>query len=380
MAQIKHLFIISGEPSGDLNAAGLVVEILKINPKINISGVGGVHLRKTGSEILYDIKELAVIGFFDVLRKLPQFLSLKNLILQKIESSRPDAIILVDFSGFNLRLARAINKKIPVIYYVSPQVWASRKGRVNTIKDYVSKMFVLFKFEEEFYKKYGVAADFVGHPLLETAVPSMAKKEFLSSLKLSDTKTTIALLPGSRRQEIENILPLMLKTALLLDKEMGGLQFIIAKSSALGWEIYNHKVEGLDLALKIVEGKTCDCLNAADFSLIASGTATLEATIMQKPFAVIYKMGLLNYLLYLPQVKIPYIGLANIIAGKKIVPEFIQFRARPTEIARKVLGLLKSPQELVRMRENLSLAASSLGEKGAAHRAAKKILDFLNNN
>lgn len=360
-----------------MNAAGLITEILKIDPKINISGVGGAHLRKTGSEIICDIKELAVIGFFDVLRKLPQFLSLKKLILQKIESSRPEAIILVDFSGFNLRLARAINKKIPVIYYVSPQVWASRKGRIKTIRDYVSRMIVLFKFEEEFYKKYGVAADFVGHPLVEIAVPSMTKKEFLCGLKFSEDKTTIALLPGSRRQEIENILPLMLKTALLLNKEIAELQFIIAKSPALDWEIYNRKVRRLGLALKIVEGKTCDCLNAADFSLVASGTATLEATIMQKPFAVIYKMGLLNYLLYLPQVKIPYIGLANIIAGKKIVPEFIQFGARPTEIARRVLGLLKNPQELVRMREDLSLAASSLGEKGAAGRAAKKILDFL---
>lgn len=379
MAQINRLFIICGEPSGDINAGMLAAAILKINPKIKISGVGGAALRNTGAQIYCDIKELSVIGLFDVLKKLPKFLALRKLILQKIDKEKPDAVILVDFSGFNLRLAKAINKAIPVIYYVGPQVWASRKGRVKTIKEYISKMVVLFKFEEEFYRRYGIAADFAGHPLLEATRPTMAKKEFLLSLKLSETKTTLALLPGSRRQEIEKILPVMLKTALLLNKKLGDLQFVIAKSPAVDWEIYNRRAAGAGLDLKIVEGKTYDCLNVADFSLVASGTATLEATIMQKPFAVVYKLSLLNYLLYLPQVKVPYIGMANIIAGKKIVPEFIQFGATPGKIAHTVQGLLRDPEKLQQMKEELSLAASSLGEKGASQRAAELILNFLKN-
>jgi lipid-A-disaccharide synthase len=380
MAQIRHLFIVCGEPSGDLNAAMLSQAILKINPEIKISGIGGTYLRQAGAEICCDIDKLPVIGLFDALRKLPRFLALRKFILQKINSEKPDAIILVDFSGFNLRLAKAINKKIPVIYYVSPQVWASREGRVKTVKNYISKMIVFFKFEEDFYRRRGVAVDFVGHPLLEAVKPSMAKKEFLLSLKFSDTKTTLALLPGSRRREIEEILPVMLQTAVLLNKNMGNLQFVIAKSPAVDWQIYNRKTSGVDLDLKVVEGKAYDCLNVAEFSLVASGTATLEAAIIQNPFAVVYKLNLFNYLFYLPQVKVPYIGMANIVAGRKIVPEFIQFGAAPEKIAQAVQKLLQNPAKLEQMKKDLSLVVSSLGEKGAALRAAQITLDFLKDN
>lgn len=376
MAQ-KHILIICGEASGDLNAAGLIQALKKINPEIKISGVGGQHLASAGAEIYGDIKDLAVIGLFDVLKKLPKFFALQKLILQKIKAEAPDAIILVDFSGFNLRLARKINKTIPTIYYISPQVWASRQGRVKTIKKYISKMLVLFKFEEEFYKKYGIDAKFVGHPLLDIVKPTMEKKEFLNNLGLSESKTTLALLPGSRKAEIENILPVMLKAAMLIRKEIVDAQYVIAKSPQLDRDIYNRKIRGLNLDVKIAEGKTYECLESADFALVASGTATLETAIMQKPFVVIYKMNLLNYLLYRPQVKVPHISMANIVAQKKIVPEFIQFQANPKKIADQVIKLLQNPPELEQMKKELSKIKSSLGEKGASSRAAQIILDFL---
>ena len=202
MAEIKHIFIICGEASGDLNAASLAKAILQISPETKISGVGGILLRQTPATIYRDIKDLSVIGLFDVLKKLPGFFSLQKLILDKIKEEKPDAIILVDFSGFNLRLAKKINKTIPVIYYVSPQVWASRPGRVKTIKKYIHKMLVLFKFEEEFYKRYGIDVTFVGHPLLDIVGPTMEEKEFLNKFGLLEAKTTITLLPGSRKQEI----------------------------------------------------------------------------------------------------------------------------------------------------------------------------------
>jgi lipid-A-disaccharide synthase len=390
----KHLIIVCGEPSGDLNAACLAQAIKEINPSIKISGVGGHLLRQAGAEIFYDIKDLSVIGLFDALKKLPLFFSLRKLILQKIQEERPAAIILVDFSGFNLRLAKAIAKRLPVIYYVSPQVWASRQGRVKTIKKYIHKMIVLFKFEEEFYKKHGIDAEFTGHPLLDIARPSTEKKEFLTSLNLSDAKTTIALLPGSRQSEINNLLPIMLETARIIADKIQNVQFMIAKSPQVSPEIYDKWLGRVNLDgstpltinpersrridLRIIEGKTYDCLNAADFCLVCSGTATLETAIIGKPFAIIYKMNLFNYLLYRPQVKIPYIGMVNIVAGKMIVPEFIQFKATPPQIASVALEIFRDPAAREQMKQGLAQVRSALGFSGASLRAAKIVVDFIN--
>ena len=372
-----HILIICGEASGDLNAGNLAQALKAINPRIKISGVGGASLRRAGVEVFYDIKDLGVMGFFDALKKLPKFLLLKKLILQKINTEKPDAIIMVDFSGFNLRLAKEINKKIPAIYYISPQVWASRPGRIKTVKNYIHKMIVLFKFEEEFYKKYGIDVDFIGHPLLDIVRPTMEKREFLNQFNLSESKTTVALLPGSRRQEIEKILPVMLKTAVLLQRAIPNLQFVIAKTPQISIEIYNRIADGANIDLKVIEGKTYDCLNIADFCLVASGTATLETAIMQKPFCIIYKMNLLNYLLYRPQVKVPYIGMVNIVTRKKIIPEFIQFQATPKKISDRVAAILRDPSEIEQMKNDLAQVKSLLGEKQAAQRAAQIILTYI---
>ena len=374
----KHILIICGEPSGDLQAANLTKAIKEITPSVKISGVGGTLMHQAGAQIYRDIKELAVIGLFDVLKKLPNFFSLKKTILTKIKQEKPDAVILVDFSGFNLRLAKAINKSIPVIYYISPQVWASRPGRIKTIKEYISKMIVIFRFEEEFYKRHAIDADFVGHPLLDIVKPTMDKKEFLNKFDLSESKITIALLPGSRRQEIKNILPIMLKTSMLISKGLGNVQFVIAKSAEVGWDVYNYIIGSLDIELKIIEGKTYNCLELADFCLVASGTATLETAIMQKPFVIIYKMDLLNYLFYRPQVKVPSIGMVNIVADRKIIPEFIQFQANPNKIAHQVLRILQNPSQIQQIKNDLAQIKALLGEKGASQRAAKIIIDFLN--
>jgi lipid-A-disaccharide synthase len=374
----KHILIICGEASGELHAANLTKKILEINPAIEISGIGGTLLAESGGDVFYDIKDLAVLGVFDVLRKLPKFIALKNLILEKIKNDKPDLIILVDFSGFNLRLARKINKSIPIIYYISPQVWASRRGRIETIRKYIHKMIVIFKFEEEFYKRHGINVEFVGHPLLDIVRPLRERNEFFNRLKLYENKTTIALLPGSRREEIKRILPIMLKASTIILKNRQDTQFLVVKSHLVDWDSYHGITHKFDINLEVIEGKTYDCLNVADFCLVCSGTATLETAIMQKPLLVIYKMSLLNYLLYRPQVKIPYIGMVNIVAGKKIVPEFIQYNAKPQKIADYVISVLSDNQKLNAIKENLSVVRNSLGENGASERAAKIVVDFLN--
>jgi lipid-A-disaccharide synthase len=239
-------------------------------------------------------------------------------------------------------------------------------------------MIVLFKFEEEFYKREGIDVDFVGHPLLDLAGPTMDKEEFRRDLGFPESKTTIALLPGSRKQEIKHILPVMLRAVNLVHKKRPDIQLVVAKSAQVDWDIYKRIAGNSRAGLKIIEGQTYDCLNIADFCLVASGTATLETAIMQKPFAIIYKLGLLNYLLYRPQIRVPYIGMVNIVAGKMIVPEFIQFRATAGKIAAAALQILNNPSRIKEIKEQLSSVKSSLGEKGASMRAARLIVDFLN--
>ena len=377
MAEIKKIFIVCGEPSGDLLAGNLIEAIKKLDPEIKFSGVGGAYLAKSGCEIFYNIKELSVMGLFDVLKKLPKFLNLKKIVLKKIAAHKPDAIIFVDFSGFNLRLAKAINKRIPVIYYVSPQVWASREGRVNCIKKFVSRMIVLFKFEEDFYKQRAIQATCVGHPLIDLVNPILKKQDFLNNYKISPAKKIIALLPGSRKQEVKLILPLMLASAKLLNDNFPQTQFIIAKSPNLDAQIYQNECKKFIPDLKIIDGLTCDCLNMAEASMVCSGTATLEAAIIGKPFVIVYKTNLFNYLLYRPQIKIPYIGMVNIVAGKKIIPEFIQFSANPKKIAEAIINLIQNPEQTNQMKQNLEALKLNLGQRGAAERAAKLILDFI---
>ncbi len=239
---------------------------------------------------------------------------------------------------------------------------------------------MLFKFEQEFYKSRGIDVDLVGHPLLDIVKPGIDKEEFHKTLGFSAAATTVALLPGSRKQEIKNILPVMLETARIIQKKKPDTRFVVAKSAQVDWEYYQRITKKFKLNLKIIEGRTYDCLNIADFCLVASGTATLETAIMQKPFAVIYRLGLLNYLLYRPQIKVPYIGMVNIVAGKMIVPEFIQFQARAAKIAQTTLEILENPSRLKEIKDNLAAVKNSLGEKGAASRAAAIIVDFLNNH
>lgn len=377
MEKIKKIFIICGEPSGDLLAGNLSQVIKTLDPNIQISGVGGINLANSGCEIFYNIKELAVMGLFDVLRKLPKFFKLKKIILEKINKDKPDAVILVDFSGFNLRLAKALNKGVPVIYYVSPQVWASRKGRINYIKKFISMMLVLFKFEEEFYRRNGIQSTCVGHPLLDLVKPSLSQREFLENFRISPEKKIIALLPGSRKQEVKLILPIMLKAAYLINQAFPQTQFIIAKSPNLDTQIYQNERRKFSLDIKIIDGRAYDCLSIAQASLVCSGTATLEAAISQKPFVIIYKTNFLNYLLYRPQIKIPYIGMVNIVAGKKIVPEFIQFGATPEKISESILKFLQEPAATDSLTQSLQTVKDSLGSAGAAERAAKLILDFI---
>lgn len=373
----KKIIIVCGEPSGDLQAGLLISQIKALDNAIKVYAVGGECLKNAGAEIIQDIKDLSVIGFFDALRKLRKFKKLMRLVLDKIGELKPEAIIFVDFSGFNLRLAKKINKRIKTIYYIGPQVWASRRGRIKTIKKYIDKLIVIFRFEQDFYKSFGIDAEFVGHPLLETIKPALARQEALKEFGLKEGAPVFALLPGSRASEIRNILPIMLETARLIKEKIPDAQFIISKVQSIGDNVYTEIANPAGVTAKIIEGKQYDCLNAVDFVLVASGTATLESAIMQKPNVVIYKMGLLNYLLYRPLVRVPFIGMENIVAEKELAPEFIQFKAKAKLIADKVLEIFQDKEKLAQMQKDFFALKENLGPPQAPLRAAQSILALI---
>lgn len=374
----KHLIIIAGEASGDLHAANLVRQLKYLEPKIELSGLGGKRMGQAGVDIYYPITELAVVGFIEVLKHYTEFKKVFNLILNKIDRIKPAAVILVDYPGFNLRLAKEIKKRnIKIFYYVSPQIWAWGKKRIHLIKQVVDKMLVVFKFEEDLYKRYGVPCAFVGHPLLDTVKSTVSKEEFLRQFGLEKNKITLSLLPGSRPKEVERLLPIMLDATRIISEKNKNLQVIILKSTSVDKELFDKILKHHRLYARIIEDRTYDGLNVSDFAIVASGTATLEAAIMQVPFVIVYKISLLSYFLLKFMIKIKKIGLVNVVFGKQIIPEFVQFSARPQKIAQNILPTLCDQQKLSRIKQDLAQIRLLLGPKEASRHAAEIILKSL---
>ena len=272
----KRIVIIAGESSGDFHSASLILALKKINPEIEISEIGGQRMRAAGADIYFDISELSIIGFTDVLKNLRKIKKVFNALLEKIDAISPDAVVLVDYPGFNLKLAQELKKrKIPVIYYISPQIWAWWRGRIKTIRRFVDKMIVVFKFEEALYKDYGIDVSFVGHPLLDNAYPSLSRQDFLNRLGLSLQKRTIGIAPGSRKMEIERILPILLESAKLIKDKLPQVQFVLLKAPGLVREIFESKIRKYEFPIVLCESQTYDFLKCCDFVLVSSGTATL---------------------------------------------------------------------------------------------------------
>ena len=369
--------IVAGEASGDMRAAGLAHALKALDPSIILSGIGGQYMRETGVECFCDITELAVIGIAEVVKNFARIKRVFELTLEKIDTIRPDAVILVDYPGFNLRLAAEIKKSgIKIIYYISPQVWAWREKRVLKIKELVDRMIVLFPFEKEIYQRYGMAVDYVGHPLIDEIVVNHDQIEVLKSIGLSASKTTIGLMPGSRAKEIERHLPCMLEAAKILYKQNNERQFILLKASSIPLTLIEEALLAYkDLPIKIFDGLTYDGINAMDAVIVASGTATLECALLKKPMVIIYKTSWLTYCIAKAVIKIPYIGLVNIVAGKKIAEELIQENANPAKIANALEGALHNPHLI----DELAAVKYSLGDPGASVRAAKVVLEVLGN-
>ncbi|MFA6142619.1 MAG: lipid-A-disaccharide synthase [Candidatus Omnitrophota bacterium] len=371
----KKILIVAGEPSGDLHASNLVKNLKSLNPDIKFFGIGGTLLKKCGVDIIFDISELALVGVVEVLKNIFTVGKAFKTVLAKADAERPDLAILVDYPGFNLRLARELKaRSIPVVYYISPQVWAWGRDRVNIIKKCVKKIIVFFKFEEELYKTYGVDATFVGHPLLDTVKATMTKDEVLKMYDLSRGKPVVALLPGSRTLEVKSFLSVMISACAIINKSSGGAQFVIAKYEGLRRDLYEDAIKSSNLDIRIADNDTYNILTAADFAVVASGTATLETAIIGTPFVMIYRVNLLTYMLYKIVSTTKFIGIVNIIAGKEVVPELLQYEMTPENIAAEVLKLMSDEDKKTKMLEGLKRVRASLGTSGASLRAAEEIL------
>lgn len=373
----KKILIIAGEESGDMRAAPLVRAIKHYAPGTRFVGIAGDRCRAEGVKTFTDIRDLAVIGFIEVIKNFSRLKKVFDHTLLMAREEKPDLAILVDYPGFNLRLAAELKRlDIKVIYYVSPQVWAWKASRVKIIKAVVDRMMVLFPFEKDFYAKHQYTADFVGHPLLDEVHAGKDAPTFKASLGLDSKATVIGLLPGSRINEITRLLPVMYAAATALRRKDPRLQFVLLQAKTISDELLNRYARLAPKGLKITR-EYYNGLNVTDFCIVASGTATLETGIMGKPMVVVYKTAWLTSVIVRIVIRIKNVSLVNIVAGKKIVEELIQENATPTKIVKAISRLIDSPAKTLEQRKELAALRSKLGNPGASQRAAKVVVEEL---
>jgi len=369
---MKYYFI-AGEASGDLHGSRLASALKAEDSNAEIRGWGGDLMQQEGVQIVKHIRELAIMGVVQVLLKLPQIFRNFSFCHRDILEFKPDAIVLIDYSGFNLRIAKWASKKgFRVFYFISPQVWATRAGRVEKVKKYVERMFCILPFEKDFYAKCGYNADYVGHPLIDTV--DHAKQVKAVSIGSEISKPIIALLPGSRKQEIKAIL----KTMISIVPYFPDYQFVVAAAPSVSIDLY-HSLIKAEHSVLLIENKTYPLLNSAHAALVTSGTATLETALFGVPQVVCYKTGPLFYWIVRQIIKIPFISLVNIVMGKKIVAELIQKDLNKERLKVELEKILNSTVR-TEMFENYTELRKKLGEKGAAKRTERLIVEALHAN
>jgi len=370
---VKRVMIIAGEVSGDAHGAGVVRELKRMQPSIEIFGIGGDRMNQEGMALTYHVRELAFMGFLEVLRHLPLIRSVERTMERLLVLKKPDVLLLIDYPGFNLRFARIAKKYgIKVAYYISPQVWAWKSGRVKRMPGIVDKMLVVFPFEEEIYQNAGVNVSFVGHPLLEELDIQFSRPQFCKRFGIDPSKKILALLPGSRRQEIKDLFSVMARAAGVLLKS-GDIEIVVGVAPNLHRDLFDLYLPP-NVSLHYVENATHEVMRYADLAIVTSGTATLETACFETPMIVVYKTSWLTYVIARLLVRVHTIGLVNIVAGKKIVPELIQQNATVQKIVQAAEELLANGAARDAMRKDLSLVKGLLGAKGASVNVANAVL------
>ena len=377
----RRVMIVAGEASGDLYGADLVREAHLLNPECHFFGIGGARMREAGVETLVDSAEMAVMGLVEVVKHFSvissAFLTLKKI----LRENPPELLILIDYPGFNIRLAKAAKKAgVKVLYYISPKVWAWKAGRIKTIAAAVSQMAVIFPFEVPLYEKAGVPVAFVGHPLLDLVNVAMNREEAAASFGLDPSRKIVGLFPGSRRSEIERILPAIIAAAELLNKDFPGIQFVLPLASTLSEDDILPHLKQSGITAIITRQRIHDLIRACDAIISVSGTVTLEIALIGTPMVIIYRLAPLTYQVAKRVVKIEHIGLCNIVAGKSLVHELIQEQANPETIAAEIRTIITDAAYRTAMTAGLATIREKLGGGGAAARTASLALDIINRN
>lgn len=366
--------IIAGEVSGDMHGSALINSIKELEPDMQISGIGGNLMREAGMGLIYHIKDMAFLGFAEVVKHIPFIKKVQKDLLQHIEQENITEVVLIDYPGFNLNLAPKIKKLgAKVYYYISPQIWAWGQGRVKKIQKYVDKMIVLFPFEKEFYQKAGVGVDYVGHPLMDRLAEYnfLSKDELYKKLDLDKEKEILLVMPGSRKQEVERIFPEVIKGADKISNKHN-LQIVVACSENID-ESLLHQLAG-EIKFTVSKGYNYDLLANAKFGIIKSGTSTLETGLFKLPSLVVYKTGMLTYVIGRAIVKVKNLAMANIIIGETVLPELIQSDVNENKIFTEADKILSCDSLYATIKEKLSVIKAKLGDIGASRRAAKIII------
>ena len=372
-----RIMISCGEPSGDLYAGALVSEILRRDPAAEIFGFGGQHFAAAGGRLIGDFQGLSVTGLTEAIRVLPRSFAMLRRLTEAARERRPDVFVAIDFPDFNFRLMAALHSLgIPIVYYISPQLWAWRAGRMQTMKRFVSRVLVIFPFEEELYRKEGVPVEFVGHPLVDLVRVRQPRAALLRAHGLEPTAPTVALLPGSRPNELRRIVPAMAASLPLIRARVPGVQFVVAAAPNLPDSLFEplSANAGPGAGPTILREQTDDVLAASDVVITASGTATVQAALHERPMVVVYKLSPLTYRLGKPFVRVDTYAMANLVAGKRIVPELIQEDFTAERVAEETVRLLTDHDLHTRTRDELRRVREKLGEPGASSRAAEAVL------
>ncbi len=375
----RKVMIVAGEASGDLHGSLLVREMLAVNPGLHFYGIGGNKMKEAGVKLLAHAADIGVVGATEVFAKIGTFIQIIRKVSRSMDQFRPDLVVLIDFPDFNLNIvARAAKKRnIRIFYYISPQVWAWRKGRIEQIKKLIDRMAVILPFEVDVYGEKGFAVDYVGHPLMDTVKTDLTKNEARQLFGLAQSKTTIGLLPGSRTSEISRLLPVMMSAVKIISQKIPDAQYILPLADTLREESVRGFIDASGIPVKIVSGHTYDAVGCCDLAIVTSGTATLETGLLGVPMIIIYKLSVLSAIIGRLFIDVSHIGLVNIVAGKTVVPELIQLDATPGRIAREALAILLNEEKKRAIEAELAAIRAKLGEPGAARRAAQIACDMI---
>jgi lipid-A-disaccharide synthase len=372
----RRVMISCGEASGDLYAAALVDALRAAAPRVETFGFGGPRLAAAGTDLVGNFLGFSVTGLAEAVSVLPRSWRMIRRLGEAARERRPDVFVAVDFPDFNFRLLPILHGLgVPIVYYVSPQLWAWRPGRLHTIARYVTEMLVIFPFEVEIYERAGVPVTLVGHPLADLAVARTPRDEWMTQTGLNPARPLVTLLPGSRPNEVRRILPVLARAVPLIHREVPDVQFVVARAPSLEERLFLplDRIRAASIPVAVVEQATDEAMAAASVVITASGTATVQAAMHGRPMVIVYGVSPLTYAIGRRFVKVPHYGMVNLVAGRRIVPELIQERFTPDHVAREAVSLLRDPSRAEAMRADLAAVREALGGRGASMRAAEAV-------